>query len=396
MIFQTLDEKEQCIGIYTDGKIYFNDFPDMLTHTWRYSGSLKDKDVEYAWLYTDGAPIEDICPKELKTELSSMLRKMTAYKKSFTVAKINLMEHCFFDLIPHDFLVKFCEIKNQITQHVFDTIEKPPHYDHLRGCQQLLHKIKYQNLNVSSEECKNLFLSSTQRYEAKKILSGPHNIDYNLFGTVTGRLASHPSSFPILTMKKELRQLVKPHNDWFLSLDYNGAEARTLLALSDQPQPAEDIHQWNIENVFHKQESLHREEAKTLFFAWLYNPDSSVISTTYYDRQKVLDKYYDGDYINTVFGRTIKVNSWKALNYLIQSTTADLVLDRAVAIDKFLEGKRSFISHIVHDEIVVDFADEDRSIVKEIKEMFARNRLDNFMVNVNAGKTYFDLEMLRL
>jgi len=395
MIFHTLDDKERCVGVYADGKLYFEDFPPDLTHTWKYSGSLKGREVEFAWLYTNGTPMEELCPDNLKKELTKARRKMLAYKKSFDVAKIDFRDHCVFELIPHDFLMHFCEIKNQIAKSVFDTISKPQNYDQLDAYQKLLHKIKYQTLRVDNAECKNLFLGTTLRREAQKILKGPQHIDYNLFGTVTGRLASYPASFPILTMKKELRRLIKPHNDWFLSLDYNGAEARTLLALNGEEQPQEDIHRWNIANVF-KGEKIDRDEAKTLFFGWLYNPDSEVIDTEHYNRQKALDKYYKGGYINTIFGRQIATTEWKALNYLIQSTTADLVLDRAVAIDKFLENKNSFISHIVHDEIVIDLADEDRALLKEIKNIFARNKLDTFMVNLHAGKNYFDLDVLNL
>jgi hypothetical protein len=178
-------------------------------------------------------------------------------------------------------------------------------------------------------------------------------------------------------------------------MDYNGAEARTVLALAGQRQPEEDIHAWNIVNVFKKSE-MFREEAKTLFFSWLYNPDSREIDGSFYDREKVLDKYYDGEYITTVFGRHIEVNDWKALNYLVQSTTADLVIERAIAIDKMLEDKESFISHIVHDEIVIDLADKDREMITEMKDMFAKNRLGKFEVNLKAGKNYYDLDNLVL
>ena len=51
-------------------------------------------------------------------------------------------------------------------------------------------------------------------------------------------------------MKKIYRKIIKTKNDWFMSLDYNGAELRTVLALGDEPQPDWDIHQWNAKNVF--------------------------------------------------------------------------------------------------------------------------------------------------
>ncbi len=188
---------------------------------------------------------------------------------------------------------------------------------------------------------------------------------------------------------------MKPQNDWFLSLDYNGAEARTLIALSDQEQPDDDIHIWNMKNVI-DDKAITREEAKTLFFSWLYNPESTAFETEYYDREKILDTYYNGDYISTIFGREITVDRRRALNYLIQSTTADLVMERAVALDNFFQDKKSFISHIVHDEIVIDFCDQERHLIHEIREIFSDNKLDKFRVNLNAGKDYFNLSELSL
>tara|TARA_R110002074_G_scaffold191916_1_gene357795 strand:- start:483 stop:1121 length:639 start_codon:yes stop_codon:yes gene_type:complete len=212
-----------------------------------------------------------------------------------------------------------------------------------------------------------------------------------MFGTITGRLTTHPESFPVLTLKKDLRRIIKPHNDLIMSFDYNGAEIRTLLDLCGQEQPPYDVHEWNIQNVINDLE-MTREEAKLYFFAWLYNPESNDIESDYYDREKVLDKYYIDGYINTPYGRKIKVEQRKALNYLIQSTTADRVLEKAVLVDKMLEGKKSFISHIVHDEIVIDYSDEDRDMVIGMREIFE----DGYMANVKAGKDYYNLNELKL
>ena len=395
MIFQTLDDKKQCVGIYAEGRLHFEEFPKDLHKTWKYSDFTKDDSIEYAWIQCGGLSMEKVCPDNLQEELENASRKFRAYLKSFELGKINLREHCVFELIPKDFLMQFCEIKNKITQHVFENYEKPQNYDHLKEASKILYKIKHQDLNIDNKDCKNLFLKSASRKDAQKILNGPSYIDYNLYGTATGRLTTKPGSLPILTMKKQLRKLIKPTNDWFLSLDYNGAEIRTLLSLSEKEQPDDDIHAWNLINVL-KRSDMPREEAKTIFFSWLYNPDSKIINTEYYDRKKVLDEWYDGEYINTPFHRRIPVDERRAFNYLIQSTTADLVIERATAIDKFLEDKRSFISHIVHDEIVIDLDNSEREIVPEIKDIFSNNKLGKFMVNLHAGQDYFDLSELRI
>ena len=391
MLFQAIDDKSECIGIYYEGKLVYDSFPPDLSRTWKYSASIEDPRIEYAWIRAQGQNISQCCPDALKEELESIQKRMKAYLKSFEIAKVDLRHHCVFDLIPHDFLVSFCEIKNQITEHVFETYDKPANYDHLDRVYRLLHKIRYQELNLNNDNCKNLFYSSVNREAVKKLIQRQRYIDYNMFGTVTGRLTTHPLSFPILTMKKEFRRLLKPHNDLFISLDYNGAEIRTLLDLCGQSQPDYDIHEWNLRHVIDEPD-MSRALAKQFFFAWLYNPDSDAIKSDYYDRKKVLDTYYKEGYINTPMGRAIPVSERKALNYLIQSTTADRVLDKATRVDEMLEGRKSFISHIMHDEIVIDYSDEDRDIILEVRDVFE----DGYYTNLSGGKDYYSMNEIKL
>ncbi len=393
MYYQSLDDKSECVGIYVNGELHFDEIPSGLQRTWRHSG-FSPSDVEYAWIICGGQQLADVCPEDLQDDLRRAQTRFKAYLKSFKIAKINLHEFCFFDLVPKDFLLEFCEIKNKVTKHVFENFEKPKNYKHLSDVHKLLHTLKYRQLKIDISDSRSLLSSTSDRQKIKKILAGSHHIDYNLFGTITGRLTNASSGVPILTMKKEYRKIIKPQNDWFLSLDYNGAELRTLLSLMEQEQPDYDVHQWNAKNVFGG--VLSREEAKEKFFAWLYNPKSDVVDHTIYDRKKVLNKYYMDGEIKTPMGRTIKVDERKALNYLIQSTTSDIVLDRAVKINEFLSDKKSCISHIVHDEIVIDLDDDERDLVPEIKEIFENNNIGNFMCNLNAGQNYYDLKGLRL
>jgi len=390
MYFQTLDDKSECVGIYKNGQLHFENFPSNLKKTWKYTGSINDDTVEYAWLLTNGKSLHDAAPDDLLGEFKKIDRKMNAFYKSFKIAKINFHDHCIFDLIPKDSLMEFCEIKNKITKHVFENYEKPDCYDHLNKVQKLLHKIKYQKLNLNSTECRHLFASTSNRKKINELIKNYNYIDYNLFGTVTGRLTTHSNSFPILTLKKELRSIIKPNNDLFISLDYNGAEIRTLLDLCGQAQPDEDIHEWNARHLF--EQEIEREEAKVRFFAWLYDPSSKDIKTSYYDREKVLKKWYDGKHVITPYGRKIKVEERKAFNYLIQSTTADRVLEKAVEIDVLLSSRKSYISHVLHDEIVIDYCDEDRDIIFEIRSVFE----DGYKSSIRGGKDYYNLSKVEI
>ena len=110
-------------------------------------------------------------------------------------------------------------------------------------------------------------------------------------------------------MNKDYRHVLKPKNDCFIELDYNGAELRVLLHLLGYDQPDYDVHRWNLENVF--ENKVTRAEAKTLFFAWLYSSNSkevrehSPLQKKKYNKETLVDKYWDGHTIRTPFDRDV-------------------------------------------------------------------------------------------
>jgi hypothetical protein len=396
MIFQTLDDKSECVGVYVDGNLHFDHIPDGLTKTWKYTGSVQDPDVEFAWLYCGGKKLEEVCPEELKAELAELQKTFKAYLLSLSIGKISLHDNCFFDLVPSDFLLQFCEVRNKITEHVFESYSRPENYDHLDRTHRLLHKIKYQKLNINVDGCRHLMTTTSDREDIRMLVKNKsHYVDYNLFGTVTGRLTTKRVSNPILTMKSKFRSLIKPTNDWLVSFDYNGAEVRTFLALSGVDQPQEDIHEWNMKHLY-GDHPIDREEAKVRFFSSFYNHDDKSLRDSVYSRDRVLGDYFYGNRVITPFRRTIAVNERKAFNYIIQSTTADLTIDRAVELDKALEDTKSKVAFIVHDEVVLDIHEEDRYRIPELKEVFQNNKLGSFRVNVKAGKSYGELKELKL
>ena len=396
MIFQTLDDKSECVGIYSNGALHFEGIPRGLTKTWKYTGSIQDPEIKYAWLYTGGKNLQEACPESLKEELNEVQKTFKAYLLSFKIARIDLRQNCFFDLVPSDFLMQFCEVRNKITDHIFDTYEQPANYHHLDKIYKLIHKISYQKLNINVDGCRHLMTTTSDREDIKNLVKNKaHYVSYNLFGTVTGRLTTQRDSNPILTMKAKFRELIKPTNDWFVSLDYNGAEVRTFLSLSGHDQPQEDIHSWNMRHLYGGS-PVDRDEAKVRFFSTLYNVNDMSLNGSVYNREGVLSKFYTDGKINTPTGRQIEVEQRKALSYLIQSTTSDLTLDRAVALDRALENTKSKVAFVVHDEVVLDIAEEDKEKIPELKAMFENNKLGNFMANTKAGKSYGKMMELKL
>lgn len=196
-------------------------------------------------------------------------------------------------------------------------------------------------------------------------------------------------------MKSKFRELIKPTNSWFMSLDYNGAEIRTFLGLSGHEQPEEDIHKWNMTNLY-GDSAIDREEAKVRFFSSFYNHNDNSLDGSVYSRKQVMDKYYDGSKVKTPFGRAIEVDDRRAFNYVIQSTTADLTIDRAIELDKALDGCKTKVAFIIHDEIVLDVHAEDRYKIPELKEVFQNTKLGRFRANVKAGKNYGTMKEIEL
>ena len=390
MLFQTLDNKEECVGVYCNNELHFDAVPDDLTHTWNYSAFLRDRgDVEYAFLYAQ-KPLEDTCPRHLAEEWETINGRMKAFLRAFTAAKIDLTENCFFDLVNERFLREYCEMRNKITEYVFENYHKPENYDFLVDLTKVLHEIKHRKLQVDPWAIRDLMHQKRTRDFTKKLSQISLSCDYNIFGTKTGRLTTKKNSFPILTMDKKFRKVVTPTNDWFVSLDFNGAELRTFLSLCDMDQPDLDVHEWNRQNVY--KDGGTREEVKERFFAWLYNPRSRDRAADYaYDKSAVMEKYWYKDAITNPFNRTILADEHHAMSYLIQSTCSDVVLRQMIKLNKYLQDKASHVAFCVHDEVVLDLTDGECALINVLVEHFSNTALGKFGVNVQYGKSYGDM-----
>ena len=399
MLFQTLDDKKECVGVYADSKLHFHEIPENLTSTWSYSPYLKGQKIQYANLYCEDKSLDEVCPEHLKDEWMQIKNRMKAFISSFVEAKVSLEENCFFDLTPTKFLEQYCEVKNKITKHVFDSYEKPVEYDFYSRFNELLVDIKHRELNIDLEDLKNNILNEKDLTYYHKMRDISKHIDYNMFGAITGRLAMNKRSFPIQSFQKQFRFCLKPHNDWFVAFDINAAELRTSLALLSCTQPQEDLYEWIGKSVIG---GLSRDKAKRIVIEWLYNSSNPIYHqyTAKLDnvfKKEVLKQLYwvDGK-VHTPFGRKIASDEHHAIPYLNQSTFIDLFHRQAIKIDDYLNGKKSFISFLLHDELVLDMSDDEKENILEIAKILQDTQFGKFLCNIKVGRDYGNMKKLNL
>ena len=401
MIFQTLDDKKDCIALYQNKQLEYNSLPQADTNkTWSYSAFLKGMDIEYASLYTHGKSLDECCPEHIREEWVAVNARLKAFINSFIESKVSLKENCFFDLTPKKFLIDYCELKNKICESVFTNTPKPVEYSFYKRFNELIYDIKYRELNIDVENIHNKLYKKEAMTFYKKVLNGKKNINYNMFGSITGRLTVKKDSFPILTFPKQYRSILKPVNDWFVCFDMNAAELRTALALMGKEQPEGDLHQWCAENLFKRE--LSRSQAKETATSWLYNSNSELakkyndVLSGFYDKEGLKKKYWIDGYVNTPYNRKIESDDHHAISYLNQSTFIDLFHRQIIKVDDYLRNKKSFVSFMIHDEFVLDMSDDEKENITDIIEILQNTPYGKFTVNIKAGKNFGEMKKLNL
>ncbi len=392
MYFQILDNKKNCKTIFYNNSLTDKFICDKMTHTWSYSHHLEDVDIEYAQLWAGGKSMTDVCPEHLKDDWHAASERLKAFEKSFKISKINLNDVCVFDCLPESYMLELYDLKNKISEHVFSTYQKPKNYNLLVQLMSFIKDISLQPMNVRLEHLN--FSDEKVRNSVSKIKNINYKIKYDPWVVPTGRLATVTGTFPILSLNKELRSAIHPINDMFLELDYNAAEIRTMLGLLNQEQPDEDIHEWISREVFNSKYS--REETKKKVFAWLYNPKSKNKKlSNFLNRQDIVDMFYDNGLVKTCYGREIKIDEARALNYVIQSTASDMFLTSAIKINNILKNKKSNVSFCVHDSLIIDLAKEDKNIINELISVFSETKFGFIKTNVSMGLNYGSIRKVK-
>ena len=390
MIFELIDSKKICDSCYLNGEIVPFSAQDEYTHTWDYTPLLGEKQYELASLYAGTKNIEDACNFELKDRYLSLKSKTRAYLKSLITSKISLEENCFFDLVPVSFIHELFSVRAEMMQNIFETYGKPDNYDFMYELNKLSYEISERAVKVDIKKMPQIKLNSTYKKKVR----------YNIFGTITGRMASEQDSFPILTLDKKNRGIIEPTNNYLLELDYNAFEPRVLLSLTGEKQPDIDLHEWNRENIFH---GMDREESKKKLLTWLYDERSTTTLLDpqtsklyqFYDKISVKNKYYKNGVVTNYYGRKMSSDKEHALNYIIQSTGSDTFLRQAIKINNLLKGKKSFIKFLIHDSIVFDMDSGENDLLKTICSEFENTELGKFKISKKIGKNYGNMAVIQ-
>lgn len=274
---------------------------------------------------------------------------------------------------------------------------------------------------------------------------GRIHTSFNQTITATGRLSSTDPNLQNIPMRIELGRLIRkaflPREGYvFTDADYSQIELRVLAHLSGDEQlidayrKAQDIHRITASQVFHipfeEVTDLQRRNAKAVNFGIVYGISSFGLSQDlsiskkeaadyierYFETYPKIKTYLDNlvkeakdkGYITTMFGRRRPVPELSSSNFMqrsfgeriamnspIQGTAADIIKIAMIRVhDRLLEEKlKSRLILTVHDELLVETAEDEQDAVRRIleEEMHGAADLDvTLEIDTHSGNNWYE------
>lgn len=263
--------------------------------------------------------------------------------------------------------------------------------------------------------------------------------------TQTGRLSSVEPNLQNIPVRTELgremrRFFIAPEGRTLIDADYSQIELRVLAAVSGDEKminaflSGDDIHTLTASEVFgiplEMVTPAMRKHAKAVNFGIVYGISAFSLSDdigvsrkeadeyirAYFERYPAIREYLDSckesakenGYVSTLFGRrryvpelrspkaTIRAFGERvAMNTPIQGTAADIIKIAMVKTEKALKesGCDAALILQVHDELIVEAAEQDAEKVKEILVSCMENACElavPMSVDANIGKNWFE------
>ncbi len=259
------------------------------------------------------------------------------------------------------------------------------------------------------------------RYEQKQLKTYVKNLiekadEYETIHTnftqtrcVTGRFsAAEPNLQNLPKSDKTIRRAFIPREGYTnFYIDYSQMEYRVFMdyaqdrKIQGMIRDGLDAHQYTADKL-----GITRDQAKTVVFGLLYGMGVTLLSNEldvsmseakrikseffaeFESVEKFMKKAADqivGSYLRNVKKRGYVFNkfkrrrnldkktSYKAVNAIIQGGCADVMRRTMVRVHELLEPTLSSILLQVHDELVIEIANGEEFLVKEIKEIFEDN-----------------------
>ena len=268
---------------------------------------------------------------------------------------------------------------------------------------------------------------------------------FNQTITATGRISSTEPNLQNIPVRMELGRMIRkvfvPKPGFvFLDADYSHIELRVLAHLSGDEmlikayKEAQDIHRITASQVFHipfdEVTPLQRRNAKAVNFGIVYGISSFGLSQDlsitrkeaaqyieqYFATYPKIKSYLDGEvekakkdgYITTMFGRRRSVPELKSSNFMqrsfgervamnspIQGTAADIIKIAMVRVNRALReaNLRSRLILQVHDELLIEAAQEELEVVSGILEREMRQAADLAVpleVDMHTGSDWYE------
>ncbi len=269
---------------------------------------------------------------------------------------------------------------------------------------------------------------------------------YNQTLTRTGRLSSVEPNLQNIPIRYEYGKLIRKafvpsKNSLILSCDYSQIELRILAHMSNVDSLIEafkqgmDIHTKTAMDIFKVNDNAvtpnMRRIAKAVNFGIMYGISSFGLSENldimiseakeFIDEyletypgikdymEKTIKKAYETGYVETLFGRKRKVMELANKNYMIrqqgerialntpiQGTSADIIKNAMIEIDKAFKMKKLKSKMIlqVHDELIFDVLnDELEEVIKLVKTIMENICKLNVPLNVdiNYGQNWYEV-----
>lgn len=268
---------------------------------------------------------------------------------------------------------------------------------------------------------------------------------FNQTITATGRISStepNLQNIPVrMELGREIRKVFVPEDGYvFVDADYSQIELRVLAHMSGDEKlieayhQAQDIHAITASQVFHipleEVTPLQRRNAKAVNFGIVYGISafglSEDLSISRKEATEYIERYFETypkvkEFLDalvakaketgravTMFGRIRPVPELTSSNFMqrqfgervamnspIQGTAADIIKIAMVRTDRRLceEGLKSRLVLQIHDELLIEAAEDEVEKVKEIlsQEMHAAAELKvPLEIDMHTGSSWFD------